>query len=178
MNERNLQTGQAFYLFQPDVQAGNLNIAGLMRVLEPLNSKWHTFGYLDIIGNVILVMFYTTVAGWGFAYFYKELTGFFNGFSPEEIAATFEMFPGSTEELMFWMALVMILGFFICSLGLQSGIERMSKFMISGCLLLLILIFKAVSLAGASEGLSFYLRPDFSNFRKVFMLQWYRHSLL
>ena len=61
-------------------------------------------------------MFYTTVAGWGFAYFYKELTGVLNGLSPEEIGTAFETFLGNTGELIFWMALVVILGFFVCSL--------------------------------------------------------------
>jgi len=146
-------------------RAGRLNIAGSMRALEPVNSKWHIFGYLGIIGNVILAMFYTTVAGWGFAYFYKELTGVYNGLSPEEIEITFGAFLGSTGELIFWMALVVILGFFICSLGLQAGVERISKFMMSGMfVMLLILVFKAVTLPGASAGLSFYLKPDFSNF--------------
>ncbi|AKB79816.1 Sodium-dependent transporter [Methanosarcina horonobensis HB-1 = JCM 15518] len=146
-------------------RAGRLNIAGAMRALEPANSKWHIFGYLGIIGNVILVMFYTTVAGWSFAYFYKELTGVFNGLSPEEIGTAFEIFLGSTGELIIWMALVVILGFFICSLGLQEGVERVSKLMMSGMfIMLLILVFKAITLPGASTGLSFYLKPDFSNF--------------
>ncbi|WP_269850443.1 SLC5/6 family protein [Methanosarcina horonobensis] len=110
-------------------------------------------------------MFYTTVAGWSFAYFYKELTGVFNGLSPEEIGTAFEIFLGSTGELIIWMALVVILGFFICSLGLQEGVERVSKLMMSGMfIMLLILVFKAITLPGASTGLSFYLKPDFSNF--------------
>ncbi|WP_440948880.1 sodium-dependent transporter [Methanosarcina sp. T3] len=147
-------------------RAGRLNIAaGSMRALEPVNSKWHIFGYLAIVGNVILMMFYTTVAGWGFAYFYKELTGAFNGLSPEEIGTTFGTFLGNTGELIFWMTLVVILGFFACSLGLQAGVERISKFMMSGMfIMLLILVSKAVTLPGASAGLSFYLKPDFSNF--------------
>lgn len=146
-------------------RAGRLNIAGAMRALEPVNSKWHIFGYLGIIGNVILMMYYTTVAGWGLAYFYKELTGAFNGLSPEEIGTAFGTFLGNTGELIFWMALVVILGFFVCSLGLQAGVERISKFMMSGMfVMLLALVFKAVTLPGASAGLSFYLKPDFSNF--------------
>lgn len=146
-------------------RAGRLNIVGSMRVLEPVNSKWHIFGYLAIIGNVILMMFYTTVAGWGFAYLYKELTGVFNGLSPEEIGTAFGTFLGNTEELIFWMALVVILGFFVCSLGLQAGVEKISKFMMSGMfIMLLILVLKTITLPGASAGLSFYLKPNFSNF--------------
>ncbi|MCQ1535404.1 sodium-dependent transporter [Methanosarcina sp. KYL-1] len=146
-------------------RAGRKNIAGAMRALEPAKSKWHIFGYLGIIGNVILMMFYTTVAGWGFAYFYRELTGAFSGLAPEEIGTAFGAFLGSTGELIFWMAIVVVLGFFVCSLGLQKGVERVGKFMMSGMfIMLLILVFKAVTLPGADAGLSFYLKPDFSNF--------------
>jgi NSS family neurotransmitter:Na+ symporter len=145
-------------------RAGRKNIAGAIRALEPPQSKWHIVGYLGIIGNVILMMFYTTVAGWGFAYLYREATGTFNGLPPEEIGAMFGAFLGSTGELIFWMAIVVILGFFICSLGLQKGVEKAGKIMMSGMfIMLLILVAKSVTLPGASAGLSFYLKPDFSS---------------
>jgi NSS family neurotransmitter:Na+ symporter len=145
-------------------RAGRKNIAGAIRALEPSKSKWHIVGYLGILGNIILMMFYTTVAGWGFAYLYREATGAFNGLEPAEIGAMFGAFLGSTGELIFWMAVVVIMGFFICSLGLQKGVEKAGKVMMSGMfIMLLILVFKAVTLPGASAGLSFYLKPDFSS---------------
>ncbi|MDD2440312.1 MAG: sodium-dependent transporter [Methanosarcinaceae archaeon] len=146
-------------------RAGRKNIAGALRALEPKNSKWHIIGYLGILGNLILMMFYTTVAGWSFAYLYREIKGAFIGLSPEEIGKAFDLFLGNTGELIFWMGLAVALGFFICSLGLQKGVEKAGKFMMSGMfIMLLILVFKAVTLPGASAGISFYLKPDFSNF--------------
>jgi Na+-dependent transporters of the SNF family len=144
-------------------RAGKLNIAGAMRKLEPKGSKWHLFGYMGIIGNVLLVMFYTTVAGWGLAYIYYSITGSFNGLGPQEVGNFFGAFLSNTLEIVFWMALVVISGFWVCSKGLQEGAERVSKNLMAGMfVILLILVFKSVTLPGASAGIAFYLKPDFS----------------
>lgn len=144
-------------------RAGKLNIAGAMRKLEPAGSKWHLFGYMGIAGNVLLVMFYTTVAGWGLAYIYYSVTGSFSGLGPQDIGTFFESFLGNTTEIVIWMTIVVISGFWICSRGLQNGAEKVSKTLMTGMLvILIILVFKSVTLPGASAGINFYLKPDMS----------------
>ncbi|WP_319506089.1 hypothetical protein [uncultured Methanolobus sp.] len=128
-------------------RAGKLNIAGAMRKLEPKGSKWHLFGYMGIIGNVLLVMFYTTVAGWGLAYIYYSIAGSFNGLGPQEVGNFFGTFLSNTLEIVFWMAIVVISGFWVCSKGLQEDAERVSKNLMAGMfIILLILVFKSVTL--------------------------------
>lgn len=143
-------------------RAGQKNIAGAFRVLEPKGSKWHAYGYLAILGNLILMMFYTTVAGWMLSYFWFTLKGDLAGLTPEQVGGFFGGFLGQPGALLFWMFLTIVLGFFICSIGLQKGVERITKFMMSALVVILvILVFRSVTLPGAGEGLSFYLKPDF-----------------
>ncbi len=144
-------------------RAGRKNIAGALLNLEPKGAKWHIYGKLAILGNVILMMFYTTVAGWMLAYCYYMLTGSLSGLAPDQIGAFFGGMLSRPGTLVFWMFVAVASGFFICSLGLQKGVEKITKVMMSALfLILLILVFRAVSLPGAREGISFYLKPNFS----------------
>jgi len=145
-------------------RASRLNLAGAMRALEPKGSKWHIYGYIGIFGNLLLMMFYTTVAGWFFAYFYHTALGHFVGLAPGEVGAAFNTFLGNTPELIGWMTLVVALGFGVCALGLQKGVEKVTKVLMSGLfVLMVVLIIRAVTLPGAGAGISFYLKPDFSS---------------
>jgi NSS family neurotransmitter:Na+ symporter len=144
-------------------RASRRNLAGAMLVLEPPGTKWHIYGYLGVLGNMILMMFYTTVTGWGLAYTYHVAAGHLSMLSPEEVGAFFGSFISNTPKLTMWMALAVVIGFLVCSIGLQAGVERVTKILMSGLfLLLIVLIVRSVTLPGAEKGLAFYLKPDFS----------------
>lgn len=129
--------------------------------LQP-NKSWHWFSWWGFIGCMILMMFYTTVGGWMLSFVVKMATGTFNGLAPDEVAGVFSTMLANPTELIGWMLVVIILGFFVCSLGLQKGVERVTKVMML-CLLaiMVILVIRSVSLPGAVDGLAFYLIPDF-----------------
>lgn len=146
-------------------RASQKSAARSFHVLEPAGTKWHLQGYACMAGNYLLMMFYTTVGGWMAAYTFKTLTGEFKGLDSDGVAAVFNDMLARPGYMTFWMVLVVLLSFFICSLGLQKGVERITKAMMS-CLflILLILCIRSVTLPGASEGLRFYLIPDFTRF--------------
>lgn len=146
-------------------RASQKSAARSFHVLEPAGTKWHLQGYACMAGNYLLMMFYTTVGGWMAAYIFKTLTGEFKGLDSDGVATVFNDMLARPGYITFWMVLVVLLSFFICSLGLQKGVERITKVMMS-CLflILLILCIRSVTLPGASEGLRFYLIPDFTRF--------------
>ena len=136
--------------------------------LTPEKKGWQIHGMACLIGNVILMMFYTTVAGWMLLFFVKTATGTFEGADPEAVGAAFSNMLGDPVQMMIAMAVIVIVGFFVCSLGLQGGIEKVTKVMM--ILLLVIMVVLAVNsifLPGGREGLSFYLLPDLNRMRAV-----------
>jgi len=113
-------------------------------------------------GNYLLMMFYNTIAGWMIAYFFKMAKGDFVGAGTTEIEAIHTQMLANPGEMLFRMAVVIIIGFAICSLGLKNGVERITKVMMSSLLvIMLVLVVRSVTLSGAGEGLMFYLKPDF-----------------
>jgi len=144
-------------------RAAQKNLAGAMAALEPKGSKWHIYGHVGILGNLILMMFYTTIAGWTLSYTYHAAAGDLAGKSADELGAFFGSFLGNAGELLIWMLLVVVIGYVICGLGVRKGVEKAAKFMMSGLfVLLIILAIRALTLPGAGAGLEFYLKPDFS----------------
>lgn len=130
--------------------------------LEKPGQKWHLHGYVALFGNYMLMMFYTTVAGWMLYYFYSFFTGKFEGETTEGVQAAFGEMLASPGVNVFWMALVVVIGIFVCSMGLQKGVERITKTMMIGLLsLMIILAVRGVTLEGGMDGLKFYLLPDF-----------------
>ena len=130
--------------------------------LEPKGSKWHIHGWVAIAGNYILLMYYTTVCGWMFGYFFKFLAGTFTGLDSTAISGVFSAMLASPLELLGWMALSLVLGTLVCSMGLQNGLERITKVMMLGLLgLIVVLAVHSLTLEGALEGVKFYLLPDF-----------------
>ena len=114
-----------------------------------------------MIGCYLLMMYYTTVSGWMLSYFVKFATGTFTGMDADQVAGVFGKMLGNPGEMGLWMAVTVIAGFFICSRGLQNGLEKITKWMMAALLvLILVLAGHSLILPGAKEGLSFYLLPD------------------
>ena len=145
-------------------RASRLSSIEAFKKLEKPGQKWHLHGYASLLGNYVLMMFYTVVSGWMFTYFYKFLTGEFKaGMTSNECTAVFDELLSNPLEMTLWMAVVVILGFFVCSKGLQNGIEKITKIMMSALLVLIVVLaIHSLTLSGAKEGLSFYLLPDFN----------------
>lgn len=131
-------------------------------VLEPKGSKWHLGKGIAIAGNYILMMFYTTVGGWMILYFFKMIKGDFTGLSAEAVAGEFGGMLANPGLMMVFMVITVLICFGVCALGLQKGVERITKAMML-CLLCLMVVLAvhSVLLEGGSEGLKFYLMPDF-----------------
>lgn len=143
-------------------RASSQSVAKSFHILERKGQKWHLFSYVAMLGNYLLVMFYTTIAGWMLAYFFKMLNGTFTDLSAKEVLGVFEGLQASPQECVFWMMLIVSIGCFICVLGLQKGVEKITKLMMSALLcVMLILVIKALTLPGAMEGVKFYLIPNF-----------------
>ena len=133
------------------------------QVLEPKGSRFHHFGILGMAGNILLMMFYTTVAGWMMCYFWKSLTGVFSTpMTTEQVAAQFGSLTANPGQMLFWAVLATVLSFGICALGVVKGVERVSKVMMTGLLgLIVVLAVHSLTLPGAMDGVKFYLIPDF-----------------
>lgn len=131
-------------------------------ILEPKGSKWHLTKYLAIAGNYLLMMFYTTVGGWMLIYFVKMVSGEFNSLNSEQISSKFFEMLANPILLVTFMTIVIVIGFIVCSKGLQKGVEKVSKFMMGALLLLMgVLVIRSLTLDGAIEGVKYYLIPDF-----------------
>lgn len=144
-------------------RASQKSVALSFDVLEPKGSKWHLYKYFGMLGNYMLMMFYTTVGGWMFIYFIKMISGEFENLSTGEVAGVFNGMLADPLLMGFWMVVVVVLCFGVCSFGLQKGVEKVTKIMMC-CLfaIMIVLVIRSVTLPGASEGLRFYLFPDFS----------------
>lgn len=149
-------------------RASRKSIIKSFTALEKPGQKWHLHGYLGLAGNYLLMMFYTTVAGWMLYYFYLMLTGKFTGKDKEQVSGMFQEMLDSPFVLTTVMVIIVTAGILICSFGLQKGVERITKVMMT--LLLLIIVVLAVrgmTLPGSMEGLKFYLLPDVQRMRDV-----------
>ena len=143
-------------------RASQKSCARSFNILEPKGTKWHYYKWFALAGNIILMMFYTTVAGWMVAYAFKTAAGEFNGLGSDEVAGVFSALQADPLQMFGWMALICVVGFAICGMGLQKGVERITKVMMAALFVaIIILAINSVLLPGAGEGLKFYLMPDF-----------------
>ena len=147
--------------------SGRSVAAGFER-LEPQGTGWHITKWVGIVGSYLLMMFYTTVGGWMMYYCFRSFTGEFAGASTEEVTAGFSDMLGNAPVMAFWTTLICIIGFAVCQFGIQKGIERVSKFMMSALLIIMVVLaVHSIFLEGAGEGIRFYLVPDFARMKEM-----------
>lgn len=143
------------------------SIAASYDVLEKKGTWWHRMKWVGIAGNYLLMMFYTMVAGWMMYYCYITAGRAFVGAGPEKVAQAFDVMKQSPQIMVVCTVIVCAIGFFICGIGLQKGVEKITKVMML-CLLgiMVILAVNSIFLPGAAEGIRFYLVPDFEKMRE------------
>lgn len=149
-------------------RASQRSPALMHRQLEPEGTKWHVHGWACLAGCVILMMFYCSVCGWMLHYFVSTATGQFRGLSSSGVEAMFSSMLADARIQIFYTVLVVVIGFLVCSLGLQKGLERVTKFMMLALLVIMVaLAVNSVFTPGGSEGLKFYLMPSVERMREA-----------
>lgn len=153
-------------------RASRKSIVRSFTELEKPGQKWHLNGYLGMAGNYILMMFYTTVAGWMLYYFYQMMTGKFTGKDMEQVAGMFQEMLDSPLVLVVVMVIIVVAGILLCSFGLQNGVERITKIMMAMLLIIIVILaVRGMTLEGGLEGLKFYLLPDVGRMKEVGVLE-------
>ena len=149
-------------------RASRQSIVKGYKKLEKPGTGWHVHGWICVLGNYILMMYYTTVAGWMVAYFWKFLTGSFSDISHEEVSGTFDKLLADPIQMTIYTLIVVLAGFLVLSFGVKNGLERVTKFMMMGLLaLIIVLAVNSCMLKNAGEGIKFYLLPNFENIRHI-----------
>ena len=149
-------------------RASRHSVAAAYETLEPQGTKWHITKWIGIIGCYFLMMFYTTVGGWMLYYCVRSFSGDFVGADMETVSAGFSDMLGNMPLMTFWTILICIIGFGVCAFGIQKGIEKVSKFMMTALLLIMIVLaIHSVMMKGAGAGIRFYLIPDFRQMAEI-----------
>lgn len=149
-------------------RASNLNMGKALRALEPEGTKWHGIGWFAYAGSMCLMMFYIPVAGWLVSYCWHMATGHMAGLTPEQVGGFFGGMLGAPLPMFGWTAVVLLIGFVVCGIGIQKGVERIVKILMIGLLLIMVaLAVNSLTLSGAAEGLRFYLAPNVEKIREA-----------
>lgn len=149
-------------------RASNKSIVGMYPALTPKKKPWFWHGRMALVGNYVLMMFYTTVAGWMLKYFVDMATGVFARLDGAGIQAQFSEMIANPWSLVLYMGIVVMIGFGVCAIGLQKGLERVTKWMMLALLaIMVVLAVNALLTPGAREGLEFYLVPNLEKAREV-----------
>ncbi len=136
--------------------------------LEPKGSKWHIHGYAAMAGNIIMLMCYSTIAGWLLQYFVDTAGGKFVGMDTAAVANAFGAVTTSTGSMIFYTITVVALATIVCSFSLQGGLERITKWMMLALLtIMIVLAVNSCMLEGSAEGLQFYLMPSLERFTEA-----------
>ena len=143
-------------------RASRHSVAKSFEKLEPEGTAWHRLKIIGIVGCYMLMMFYTMVGGWMMYYCVKSIRGEFHQALPEQITNSFQQMLANAPVMIFWTILICVIGFLVCLFGLQKGIEKITKIMMAALLLIMVVLaVHSIFLDGATEGIRFYLVPDF-----------------
>lgn len=136
--------------------------------LEPKGSKWHIHGYVGMFGCMLLMMYYAVVAGWIVRYFIRFLSGHFDGATSDMINEEFGAMLSSPSTNIIYLAVVVVISFTVCAIGLQGGLENITKYMMIILLLLMVVLaIHSFTMPGAREGIRFFLYPDLKRTREI-----------
>lgn len=149
-------------------RASRKSTARAFHDLEPEGSNFHNFSYMSMVSNYVLMMFYTMVAGWMLYYCYAMAAGKLAGKDSSQVTVHFTDLQGDAGTMTLWMVIVIVVSFGVCSLGVQRGLEKITKVMML-CLfaLIVVLAVHSLTLDGAMEGVKFYLVPDFTAMKEI-----------
>ncbi len=149
-------------------RAGQKSPVKLYQELEPKGSKWHIHGYVSLLGNYMLLMFYTSVAGWLLQYFVDTATGAFVGLDTAGVKTAYESMLAKPATLLIYVGITILLAVLVCSAGVKNGLERITKWMMLALLsIMIVLAVNSVTLEGSGEGLRFYLLPNLTRMKEV-----------
>lgn len=150
-------------------RAAQKSPAKMYEQLEPKGSKWHLHGKVSLIGCYLLMMFYTTVAGWMLKFFVSTASGELVGMDTAAVENHFNIdVLGDPVSLIVYMGIVVVIGVLVCLIGVQNGLEKVTKVMMIALLaIMVVLAVNSFTMPGGAEGLAFYLLPDFSAIEKV-----------
>lgn len=149
-------------------RASGRSVASAFQMLEPEGGRWHHFSWFGIVGNYLLMMFYTMVAGWMLNYAVKMGSGALAGLEVDAVADKFTGMLANPMELTIFMIVTVLISFGVCSMGLQNGVERITKVMMLLLIcLMLVLAAHSLMLPNMEEGMKFYLVPDLSKFGEI-----------
>ena len=144
-------------------RASHKSVLRGFQALEPSGTKWHIHGWVCLIGSFILMVYYTTISGWMVDYFWRFINGSFNGLSPDAVSKVFGNMVSNPLELTLFMGLNVLVGFGVCAGGVAKSLERVTKVMMLGLLLLIVVLaVNSMTLPGGEKGLEFYLLPDWN----------------
>ena len=149
-------------------RASRHSVAVSFETLEQKGTYWHLLKWIGVIGSYLLMMFYTTVGGWMMYYCFRSIRGDFVGADSDQVTAGFSEMLSNVPTMTFWTVFICVIGFVVCLFGIQKGIERVSKVMMSALLIIMVILaFHSLFMKGAGEGIRFYLVPDFSKMLEI-----------
>ncbi len=141
------------------------NPVGAFNAVKP-GGPWKLVGYLGVLTGFMILSYYAVVAGWAVGYFVKAITGKFSGIDFDSSKEMFSNFSADAPLQLLLLAFFIFLTVYIVSRGVSGGIEKFSKILMPVLFgILLLLLLRSLTLKGASAGLVYYLKPDFSKLK-------------